>query len=75
MKIGLTKTYVDMWRRLLLRWLSILIFLMVCMSTLFLYSELLSQVEVGLVLLCNGLLDHFTPPVCAACSSAVLDFV
>ena len=41
----------------------------------FLYSELLSQVEEDLVPLCNGLLVHFTPPACAACSSAVLDFV
>ena len=40
-----------------------------------LYSELPSQVEVDLVPLCNGLLDHFTPPACAACSPAVLDFV
>ena len=42
----------------------------------FLYSELLSQVEVDLVTLCDRLLDHFTPPpACAAFSSAVLDFV
>ena len=41
----------------------------------FLFSEFLSQVVVDLVPLCNGLLDHFTPPTCAACSSAVLDFV
>ena len=25
--------------------------------------------------LCNDLLVHFSPPACAACSSAVLDFV
>ena len=41
----------------------------------FLYSELLSQVEVDIVPLCSGPLDHFSPPACAACSSAVLDFV
>ena len=37
------------------------------------FSELLSQVEEFLVPLCIGLFDHFTPPACAACSSAVLD--
>ena len=41
----------------------------------FVSSELLSQIEESLVPLCIGLLDHFTPPACAACSSAVLDFV
>ena len=29
-KIGLTKPYVDMWRGLLLKWLSIFVFLMDC---------------------------------------------
>ena len=41
----------------------------------FVYSELLTQVDEFLVPLCKGLNDHFTPPACAACSSAVLDFV
>ena len=41
----------------------------------FVSSELLSQIEESLVPLCIGLLDHFTPPAGAACSSAVLDFV
>ena len=41
----------------------------------FLFSELLSQVEEFFVPLCISLFDHFTPPACAACSSAVLDFV
>ena len=41
----------------------------------FKYAELLSQFEEDLVPLCKYLFDQFTPPACASCSSAVLDFV
>ena len=73
-KIGLTKPYVDMWRGLLLKWLSIFTFHMDCISTLFVCWASVSGWRGS----CSSMQMSFWliyAPACASCSSAGLDFV